>query len=43
MFSFQEALYLPMVVNYLHSFGATVAPLEDDAPLFLDSDTVKSL
>jgi hypothetical protein len=43
MFSFQEAFGSPMVGNYLHSLDATVFPLEYDAPLFVDSDAVKSL
>lgn len=43
MFSFQEALDLPMVVNNLYSLCATVFPLEDDAPPFVDSNAVISL
>lgn len=42
MFFFQEAFGSPMVVNYLHLFGATVFPDEDDTPLLIDSDAVKS-
>ncbi len=43
MFSFQEAFGSPMVVNDLHSLSATVIPHENDAPLVVDSDSVKSL
>ena len=42
MFSFQEAFGSPMVVNDLYSLCAAVVPYENDAPLFVDSEAVKT-
>ena len=32
----------PMIINNLNSFGTPLIPLEDDAPLFVDPNAVRT-